>query len=88
MENENDYNLAKYKNFLRKFYDTINIKPILYIYNYNYIDIYIHISNRALSARPRRQRERLRVASRLQSDVKLLHDFACFKANGLNLVVH
>ena len=31
MENENDYNLAKYKNFLRKFYDTINIKPILYI---------------------------------------------------------
>ena len=31
MENENDYNLAKYKNFLRKFYDTINITPILYI---------------------------------------------------------
>ena len=37
MENENDYNLAKYKNFLRKFYDTITIifdnrkEPILYI---------------------------------------------------------
>ena len=37
MENENYYNLAKYKNFLRKFYDTITIifdnrkEPILYI---------------------------------------------------------
>ena len=44
-------------------------------------------SNRALSARPRRQRERLRVASRLQSDVKQLHDFVSFKASYLNLAV-
>lgn len=50
MENENDYNLIKYKNFLRKFYDTINIKPILYIYNYNYIDIYIYIESSTVSS--------------------------------------
>lgn len=40
-----------------------------------------------MSARPRRQRERLRVASRLQSDVKQLHDFVSFKASYLNLAV-
>ena len=58
---------------------------LAYINNYKYLDKYIKSS---VATRPRSQREHLRVASRIQSDVKSLNDFVCFKVNRLNLAAH